>query len=57
MMNHQVYSPRPATLDELENNIRREVGDLDPAMIKRALKDMMVRANLCVNANGGHFES
>ena len=44
-------------MDELENNIRREVQNLDPNMVKRAIKDMMVRAEKCVNVNGGHFES
>ena len=31
-----LYTPRPTTLDQLEANIRREVADLDPVMVKRA---------------------
>ena len=43
----KVYSPWPLTLDYLEVNIRREVGNLQPAMILRAIVDLKVRANKC----------
>ena len=52
----KVYRPRPATLDELEANIRREVEDLDPDMMRRAILDMRNRAQLCAAKNGGNFE-
>ena len=52
----KVYTPWPRNLDELEANIRREVNQLDPAMMTRALGDMKKRAQLCLAANGGHFE-
>ena len=52
----KVYTPRPANLNMLEGNIRREVGALDPDMIRRAILDMKVRAQCCILANGGHFE-
>ena len=52
----QVYTPWPANLDALEGNLRREVAALDPAMIRRAILDMRVRANKCIDNNGGHFE-
>ena len=48
--------PRPATLDQLEANIRREVAALDPEMMRRASLDMGNRARLCIAKNGGHFE-
>ena len=52
----KVYWPRPATHDELENNIRREVQELDPQMMSSAILDMRNRARLCAAKNGGHFE-
>ena len=52
----KVYSPRPATLNELQANITREVAQIDPAMVRRAILDMRARAQKCINANGGHFE-
>ena len=52
----KVYSPWPRNLDELEANIRREVGNLQPAMIRRVIMDIKVRARKYLLANGGHFE-
>ena len=52
----KVYSPRPANLNELQANITREVAQIDPAMVRRAMLDMKARAVKCIAANGGHFE-
>lgn len=52
----KVYSPWPRNLDDLETNIRREVRNLQPAMIRRAIMEIKVRAQKCLNARGGHFE-
>ena len=49
----QVYNPWPPNLDALEGNLRREVAALDPAMIRRAILDMRVRANKCIDNNMG----
>ena len=49
--------PLPATLDELEANLRREVANLDPNMLTRALGNMQTRARLCLANNGGYFET
>ena len=51
----KVYRPLPANLGELEANIRREVAELDPDMMRRAILDKK-RANLCIAKNGAHFE-
>ena len=53
----QVYSPWPKNLDELEANIRRVVGNLQPGVIRNAIMDIKKRAQMCINAGGGHFES
>ena len=55
-LSSKVYTPWPRNLDELEANITKEVNQLDPAMMTRALGDMKKRAQLCLAANGGHFE-
>ena len=52
----KVYTPRPATLAQLEANIRREVNALDPATVSRALLDVKVRAHKCIANNGWHIE-
>ena len=51
----KVNSPRPATLNELQANIVREVAQVDPAMTMRAMLDMRERAVKCIGAGGGHF--
>ena len=48
--------PPPRNLDELENNLRTQVENLDPNMVTRALADIRNRAQLCLDANGGYFE-
>ena len=53
----RVYCPRPANLDQLEANIRREVNALDPATVSRALLDVKVRAHKCIANNGWHLEN
>ena len=52
----KVYSPRPATLVQLQTNIQREVAALDPAMLLRVLMDVKIRCHKCIAANGGHIE-
>ena len=53
----KVYSPRPATLAQLQANIQREIAALDPAMLLKVLRDVRVRAHRCIANNGGHVES
>ena len=53
----KVFTPRPNSLDQLEENIRREVAALDPVMVKRAAMCVRGRAINCINNNGGHFEN
>ena len=33
------------------------VASLDPAEVRRALRDVRPRAGLCIKMEGGHFES
>ena len=56
LLKSRVYSPRPNNLAQLEANIRREVAGLDPAMVRRALFDVRVRAHMVIANNGGHIE-
>ena len=52
----KVYSPRPVNLNELQASITREVAQIDPEMVRRAILDMRARAQKCIGANGGQFE-
>ena len=52
----KVYSPLPATLNQLQANITREVTQLDPAMMRRAMLDFRSRAARCIATGGCFFE-
>ena len=52
----KVYTPRPATMRELINKITTEVTNLRPAMVRRAVQDLLPRSRLVVNNGGGYVE-
>ena len=39
----KVYSPRPSILNQLQANISREVAQIDPVMMRRAMLDTRAR--------------
>ena len=56
LLKSKAYTPKPRTLEELRGNITREVGQLDQAMLNRAILDVKARCQKCIAANGGYFE-
>ena len=48
----KVYSPRPATVNQLHANIFREVAQIDPDMVKRTMLDMREMGVKCTAAGG-----
>ena len=54
----KVYTTPPANLDEIRRRITREMDDLrrDRPMVRRAVRDMMKRARLCIERGGGHVD-
>ena len=54
----KVFETPPGNLEELEQRIRHETNDLrhDRAMVRRAVFDMVRRARVCVQRDGGHVE-
>jgi hypothetical protein len=54
----KVFLTPPENLAELERRIREEMNVLrqDRAMIRRAVFDMVRRAQVCTERNGGHVE-
>ena len=59
ILKRRVYlSPRPRTLDELEERILNEIDEInrDPDLIKTCHLSVRKRAQLYVQNNGGHFE-
>ena len=59
LLKRRVYlSPRPRTLEQLEERIMEEIHQLnqDPDLIKRCHLSVRKRAQLYVQNHGGHFE-
>lgn len=57
-MKGKVYSSPPPTIEVLQQRIIDEFNRLkdDPAMVMRAVRDMIRRADVCVHREGGHVE-
>ena len=57
-MKSKVYYPAPVTIEQLIVRIRHEADELrrDPELVRRAVRDMVRRVNLCIDKNGGHVE-
>ena len=55
----RVYRTPPVYVQDLERRIRAELTALrrNHAMIRRAVRHMMIRAQRCLDADGGHVES
>ena len=56
VLKSKVYTPRPRTMAELRTNIETEIGQLDNAMLRRAILEVKSRCHKCIRANGGYFE-
>ena len=56
VLKSKVYTPKPRTMVELRNNITREVAQLDPAMLGRAILDVKKLCQKCIAANGCYLE-
>ena len=56
LLKSKAYTPKPRTLEELKGNITTEVGQLDQAMLNRAILDVKARCQKCIAAIGGYFE-
>lgn len=52
-----VYRDKSSTLDELRNRIEQACAELEPLMLKKACRKVADRLELCITAEGGHFEN
>jgi hypothetical protein len=51
----KVYADKPATLQQLKANIRREIAAIEPETLKKVMENAEKRADLCVASGGGHL--
>ena len=57
VQNKPHYRVKPKTLRELKEVVSDFVDSLDEQEVRRAVRDTIPRAELCVKMGGGHFES
>ena len=57
-LQNKIFTTPPANVQELRARIVEEVDNLhqDPGMIRRAVRDMLRRCQMCIDRNGGHVE-
>ena len=53
----EVRRVKPSTLEELKEVVSDFVASLDDEDVRRAVRDVRPRAELCIKMDGGHFES
>ena len=50
-----VYANKPATLDDLKDNIQRGISNVPVEMCARVVENWVQRIDLCKRARGGHM--
>ena len=50
-----VYANKPAALDDLKDNIQREIVNVPVEMCARVVKNWVQRIDRCKRARGGHM--
>jgi len=54
-LKQRVYANKSRTLDELRANIRREIAEIKPAMLKKVYDNFEKRLENCIACNGHHL--
>ena len=53
----EIRQVKPQTLEDLKEVVSDFVDSLDDAVVRRAVRDVRPRAELCLKIGGGQFES
>jgi len=52
----KAYANEPCTIQELENNIRREIAAISEDVLQVTFANMKRRVQLCLDSGGEHFQ-
>jgi hypothetical protein len=52
----RVYMNRPRTLEDLQENIQGDIQAVSPQVLFATFRNMQRRIQLCLDAQGGHFQ-
>ena len=55
-LKERVYVNKPRTIPELKDNIRREIQELEPVILRKVMENALTRARICEAENGGHLK-
>ncbi|PSN48722.1 hypothetical protein C0J52_08798 [Blattella germanica] len=55
-LKHNLYSMKPATIDELRASIERECAEMPIEMIENIFDSISQRCQLCMDHNGQQFD-
>ncbi|CAI6366855.1 unnamed protein product [Macrosiphum euphorbiae] len=50
-----VYENKPRTIEELKEEIRRVIGELDPEMCQQVISNFVIRTKACQRSRGVHM--
>ena len=53
----KAYANNPRTIEELENNIRREFAAISEDVLQATFANMKHRVQLCLDSGGKHFQN
>ena len=56
MAQQQVYQEHPKTIESLIDCVKSFAARYDSSVIERVAANVVKRAKLCLDANGGHFQ-
>jgi hypothetical protein len=52
----KAYANKPYTIQELENNIRREIAAISENVLQATFANVKRRVQLCLDSGGEHFQ-
>ena len=55
-LKERVFINTPRTLEELKNNIKQEIRNIQPPILEAVMENLMERARLCEEKNGHHLK-
>ena len=53
----KVYGNKPDTIDELKENIRAEIRNINPETLNSVMENVLEKARECETENGGHLNN
>jgi len=56
LLKGKAYANKPRTIQELENNIRREIAVMSEDVLQATFANMKCRVQLCLDSGGEHFQ-